>query len=86
MHIKFNEKYYFQNFYNFIEHVYRFINFSQDLLERSMGMTSFYGEAPWEAKVIAVIGCIKDPKVMKNNHFEINFVLKTRHLLASYKK
>ena len=49
-------------------------------------MTSFYGEAPWEAKVIAVIGCIKDPKVMKNNHLEINFVLRTRQLLASYKK
>lgn len=28
-----------------------------------MGLTSFYGEAPWEAKVIAVIGCIKDPRV-----------------------
>lgn len=37
--------------------------FTQDLLERSMGLTSFYGEAPWEAKVIAVIGCIKDPRV-----------------------
>lgn len=28
-----------------------------------MGLTSFYGEAPWEAKVIAVIACIKDPRV-----------------------
>ncbi|XP_022332534.2 kinetochore-associated protein 1-like [Crassostrea virginica] len=39
-----------------------FTKYVKDLLERSMGMTSFYGEAPWEAKVIAVISCIKDPK------------------------
>lgn len=39
-----------------------FTKYVKDLLERSMGMTSFYGEAPWEAKVIAVIGCIKDPR------------------------
>ncbi|XP_062607681.1 kinetochore-associated protein 1-like, partial [Saccostrea cucullata] len=39
-----------------------FTKYVKDLLERSMGLTSFYGEAPWEAKVIAVIGCIKDPR------------------------
>ncbi|XP_062592744.1 kinetochore-associated protein 1-like [Saccostrea cucullata] len=39
-----------------------FTKYVKDLLERSMGLTSFYGEAPWEAKVITVIGCIKDPR------------------------
>ncbi|XP_013416071.1 kinetochore-associated protein 1-like [Lingula anatina] len=33
----------------------------EDLLTRTGQFRSDYGEAPWEAKAIAVIGCIKDP-------------------------
>ena len=34
----------------------------QDLAERSGKMRSHLGEAPWEAKAIAVIQCINDPE------------------------
>lgn len=38
----------------------------QDLAERSGKIMSCLGEAPWEAKAIAVIACIRDPEVIMN--------------------
>ena len=46
------------------------IYFGQDLLERSSQIRSYTGEASWEAKAVAIIGCITDLEVgtVKNVH------------------
>ena len=40
-----------------------YIYFGQDLLERSSQIRSYTGEASWEAKAVAIIGCITDLEV-----------------------